>query len=155
MVVPALTRAAHRTGGKYLLDPNERRPVDERFVAPFVLDAVPLDDADIRPVGEEVCHARDGHRLGRVAAVASPVAKAPVGHLLSQALDRPLARGVLWRFFLARSPGRGPPDRASCSPRLSCVGLVGTESRFPPRSSFQRSVDYRRAAGVDEPRPNR
>lgn len=93
-MVPALTRAAHRTVGKQLLDPIERRPVDERFVAPLVGDAVPLDDADIRPVGEEVRHARDGHRLGRVVAVASPVAKAPVRHLLDQALDRPHAGGV-------------------------------------------------------------
>ena len=58
--MPALTRAAHGTGGEQLLDPLERRPVDERFVASLVLDAVPLDDADIGPMGKQVRHARDG-----------------------------------------------------------------------------------------------
>jgi hypothetical protein len=37
--MPALTRAAHGTGGEQLLDPIERCPVGERFVASLVLDA--------------------------------------------------------------------------------------------------------------------
>ncbi|MDA8297664.1 MAG: hypothetical protein M0004_13955 [Actinomycetota bacterium] len=94
VVVPPFARALHGAGGEQLLDPVERGPLHERFVAPLVGDAVPLDDADIGTMGEEVRHARDGHRLGRVATVASPVAKPPVGHLLGQPLDGPLARRV-------------------------------------------------------------
>jgi hypothetical protein len=82
VVVPALARAAHGTGGEQLLDLVESGPVDERFVASLVGDAVPLEDADIATMGKQVRHARDGPRLGGVVAVAPPVAKSTVGHLL-------------------------------------------------------------------------
>ncbi len=94
VVVPPLARAAHGTGGEQLLDLVEGGPVDERLMAPLVGDAVPLDDADICTMGEQVRHARHGERPGRVAIVAPPVAKPSVRHLLGQALDGPLSGGV-------------------------------------------------------------
>ncbi|MDA8297987.1 MAG: hypothetical protein M0004_15670 [Actinomycetota bacterium] len=94
VVMAALAGPAHGTGGEQLLDLVEGGPVDDRFVAPLVGDAVPLDDADIDTMGEEVRYARDGHRLGRVVAVATAILEPPVGHLLGQALDGPLARRV-------------------------------------------------------------
>ncbi len=50
----ALAGAAHGPGGEQFLDPLEGGPIDEWFVAGGVLDAVPLDHADVGPVGEEV-----------------------------------------------------------------------------------------------------
>ncbi|MGD0380319.1 MAG: hypothetical protein ABSC30_10075 [Acidimicrobiales bacterium] len=94
VVVAALPGAAHGPGGQQLLDLVERVPLDEGLVTAGVLDAVPLDDADVGAVGEQAGEARDGECLGAVVAVAAPVAKAPVRDLLGQALDRPLARGV-------------------------------------------------------------
>ena len=74
MVVPALARAAHGPGSEQLLDLLEGGALDERLVLALVLDAVPLDDADIGAMGEQVGEARDGERLGGVAPVPAPVA---------------------------------------------------------------------------------
>jgi len=76
------------------LDPFEGGPVDERLVAALVLDPVPLHDPDVSAVGEEAGETRHGDRLRGVVAVSPPVAKAPVGHLMSEALDGPLPGGV-------------------------------------------------------------
>ena len=80
--------------GQELLDLLEGGALDDRLVAGGVGDAVPLDDADIGAMPEEPGEARDGHRLGRVVSVPAPVAQPSMAHLLSQTLDRPLARRV-------------------------------------------------------------
>src|ERR1019366_9970383 len=94
VVVLALARPSHGPCGEQLLDLLECGALDERLVLAVVLDAVPLDDADVGPMSQETGETRDGDRLGRVVAVAAPVAKTPVGHLLGQALDRPLPGGL-------------------------------------------------------------
>ena len=113
-----LAGAAHRPSGEQLLDPLEGGPIDQRIVAGGVLDAVPFDEADVGPVGEEVGETRDGHGLGRVVAVAPAVAKAPVGHLVGQALDDPLIPVCGTR---AATDGTLPPRLS-----IETLGLSGT-----------------------------
>jgi hypothetical protein len=52
-MVPAFARPAHGPGGEQLLDLFERIPLDERLVLALVLDAVPLDNADVSPMPEQ------------------------------------------------------------------------------------------------------
>ena len=79
--------------GEQLLDPTEGLWSDERLVGALVLDTVPLHDADVDRVGEDLGQPLPGDRLG-LAVTASPAHKPAVGQLLRQALERPFAGGV-------------------------------------------------------------
>ncbi|MDA8315695.1 MAG: hypothetical protein M0010_11055 [Actinomycetota bacterium] len=94
VMVPALARPSYGPGSQQLLDLVEGGTIDERLVAALVLDAVPIDDADVGPMPEQTGETRDGECLGRVVPIPAPVAKPAMGHLLGQALDRPFAGGV-------------------------------------------------------------
>ncbi|HXA29271.1 MAG TPA: hypothetical protein VN193_11060 [Candidatus Angelobacter sp.] len=65
VVVLPLAGAARRSRGQELLHAIPRRALDQRVVRAAVLDAVPLDHADVELVDEQVVHPGDGERHGR------------------------------------------------------------------------------------------
>jgi len=58
-----------------------------------MLDTVPLDDAHVGGVGEDLGQALPGDRRG-LAALDAPVGQAPVGELTGKALESPFSGGV-------------------------------------------------------------
>jgi len=91
LALPGPPRGA---GGEQFLDPAEGLWSDERLVGAGVLDAVPLDDADIGRVGEDLGQPLPGDGLWLPVAPC-PVGESPVGQLLRQALERPFAGRVV------------------------------------------------------------
>ncbi|MDA8358357.1 MAG: hypothetical protein M0Z95_19175 [Actinomycetota bacterium] len=92
--VLALAGAPCGARGEQLLDPAEGLKVDERLVGAGVPNAVPLDDADVDGVGEDLGQALPGDGLGRPVAPGT-VGEASVRQLSRQALESPLARRVV------------------------------------------------------------
>ena len=92
--VLSLPRAACGAGGEQFLDPAESLGVDERLVGAGVADAVPLDDADVGRVGEELRQSLPGDRPGVPVTPGAP-GEPFVGELLRQPLEGPLARRVV------------------------------------------------------------
>ncbi|MDA8296843.1 MAG: hypothetical protein M0004_09700 [Actinomycetota bacterium] len=92
--VLALAGASGGARGEQLLDPAEDLGRDERLVGARVLHPVPLHDADVDRIGEDLGQALPGDGLGRPVAP-GPVGEASVGQLSRQTLERPLARGVV------------------------------------------------------------
>jgi hypothetical protein len=125
------------------LDPAEHLGRDQRFVGAGVLDPVPLHDADVDRVGEDLGEALPGDGCGGLSPLA-PVGEALVGQFARQTLQGPFPGGVALEGA-GKAPGRDPHvdhtahgstllrfqsiHRVSIGPRLQVPAVSGAITR--------------------------